>query len=405
MNETNRLRIVHIVRAPIGGIFRHIVDLATAQADAGHAVGLICDSSTGGEFERRAVETISARLELGAIRLPMQRRISSSDLAAVRRVLTHLGSLYPDVIHGHGAKGGAYGRQICTWLRRRRRVLRIYSPHGGSLHHDRHTLAGRAYFSIERQLERMTDAIIHVSEYEARTYRAKIGQPRCRSEIIRNGLRPDEFALITPAPDAGDLLYLGMFRDLKGLDVFLEAVGILGSTFNRTATANIIGQADADFPRYQALAAALGITDRVTFHKPMPTRAALAMGRMIVVPSRAESMPYVVLEAIAAGMPIVATHVGGIPEIIAADTQPLVAPGDALALAAGIDRMLASEAQGMKIALARRKTLQDRFSLATMHHEIEKLYRDELKRGAETGQPASRIAAQPPAQARQFTPN
>src|SRR5258708_5857917 len=93
------------------------------------------------------------------------------------------------------------------------------------------------------------------------------------------------------------------------------------------SSAHVVGQAD-DLLRYQGLARSLGIADRVAFHRPKPTREAFAMARAIVVPSRAESMPYVVLEAIAAGLPIVATRVGGIPEIFGPRADELVPPGD-----------------------------------------------------------------------------
>src|SRR5579864_5768654 len=75
-----RLRIVHVVRAPIGGIFRHIVDLANAQAANGHAVGVICDSTTGGQFEDEIIARLAPQLALGAVRFPMRRRVSLSDL-------------------------------------------------------------------------------------------------------------------------------------------------------------------------------------------------------------------------------------------------------------------------------------------------------------------------------------
>src|SRR5215831_16225154 len=103
---TSRLRIVHVVRAPIGGIFRHIVDLATAQAAAGHEVGLVCDALTGGAFEERAIAALAPKLALGAVRFPMRRAVSFSDLQSTRRLMRHLATLAPDVVHGHGAKGG-----------------------------------------------------------------------------------------------------------------------------------------------------------------------------------------------------------------------------------------------------------------------------------------------------------
>ena len=214
-------------------------------------------------------------------------------------------------MHGHGSKGGVYGRLIGSWLNRKRPVGRVYSPHGGSLHYDESSLEGRFYFKVERVFERMTDAIVHVSTYEAETYRRKVGVPRCEAIVIRNGLRPDEYVPVVPNADARDLLYLGMLRSLKGIDVFLDALARLKAAHGRTATAHVIGQTD-DLAAYEAMARRLGIADEVAFHLPKPTREAFAMARALVVPSRAESMPYVVLEAVAGGLPLVATRVGGI---------------------------------------------------------------------------------------------
>jgi glycosyltransferase involved in cell wall biosynthesis len=107
----------------------------------------------------------------------------------------------------------------------------------------------------------------------------------------------------------------------------------------------------------------------------MPAREAFATARMIVVPSRAESMPYVVLEAIAAGMPIIATDVGGIPEILGPALGALVPPGDAAALAAAIDAALADPRRTDAEAVARRSWLHPRFNISTMQNKVEALYR------------------------------
>src|ERR1700733_1644510 len=224
MDPPTQLKIVHVVRAPIGGIFRHVVDLADAQAAAGHQVGIICDSSTGGRFEDEIIAKVSPRLALGATRFPMRRRVSFSDFATASRVLGHLGRLCPNVLHCHGAKGGAYGRLIAGWLGRRHHIACIYAPHGGTLHFDENSLEGKFYFRTERALERLTDSLIHVSAYEAEIYRRKVGIPRCRAVVIRNGLRKEEFVPVLPREDACDLLFLGMLRDLKGTDVLIEAV-------------------------------------------------------------------------------------------------------------------------------------------------------------------------------------
>ncbi|RAI42846.1 glycosyltransferase family 4 protein [Rhodoplanes roseus] len=379
MDVPVRLRIVHVVRAPIGGIFRHVCDLATAQSAAGHTVGIVCDSRTGGRFEAEAIAAVSGLLELGATRLPMRRDVSPADIGALMRLTRHVQILAPDVIHCHGAKGGVYGRLIGAWLGRERPIACLYAPHGGSLHYAAHSLEGRFYFAIERALERVTDALVHVSAYEAETYRQKIGIPRCRAVVIHNGLREAEFEPVIPREDARDLLFLGMYRDLKGIDVFLEAIARLETRFGRRATAHLFGQAeDEGRARYQALAVSLGIADRVTFHDPAPTRHAFAFGRTVVVPSRAESMPYIVLEAIAAGLPIAATRVGGIPEIFGPRAGELVPPGDPDALAVTLEALLADPVRAQIDAAARLDWLRPRFHIDAMQRHVDELYREIL---------------------------
>ena len=398
MSSSSRLRIVHVVRAPIGGIFRHIVDLATAQADAGHEVGLVCDALTGGAFEDTAIASLKPKLALGVARIPMRRQVSFTDLHATRNLLRHLGELSPDVVHGHGSKGGVYGRLIGTWLGRGRPIARVYSPHGGSLHYSESSLEGRLYFAIERFFGRFTDALVHVSAYEADTYRHKIGIPRCGAYVIRNGLRADEYAPVVPSAHRTDILFLGMIRDLKGVDVLLHALGHL-RTFGRTVTAHIIGQVeDIDYLRYQSLAQSLGIAHQIAWGQPRPTREAFAMARTIVVPSRAESMPYVVLEAVAAGMPLVATRVGGVPEILGPRADELVPPGDPTPLADAIDRMLADPARAVADAAARREWLMPRFNIEVMRDQIGKLYDAILT--AKTAREATRTSVRERANAR-----
>ncbi len=95
--------------------------------------------------------------------------------------------------------------------------------------------------------------------------------------------------------------------------------------------ATFLGAGD-DRPRYEARARELGL-DGVRFLDPRPTREALTFGKVLVLSSLAESMPYVILEAGAAGIPIIASNVGGLPEILGADSPCLVPAGDAETLA------------------------------------------------------------------------
>jgi glycosyltransferase involved in cell wall biosynthesis len=369
-----QLKIVHCFREPAGGLFRHVRDLAEAQHGAGHAVGVVCDATTGDSRDDQLLEALRPFLSLGLLRFPMRRQLALSDLAAAWRIAGKVRPLAPDVLHGHGAKGGAYGRTIGTLLRATgNRVARIYTPHGGSLHFDPTSAAGRLYFLAERGLGRLTDGFIFVSQYEADTYAAKVGRPRAPVSIVRNGLRPEEFEPVEQFPLAADFLFIGTLRDLKGPDVFLAALALLRKEKGQAPSAVIVGGGE-EKPRYLALTDELGLGEAVIFHDPMPARAAFALARAVVVPSRAESMPYVVLEAIAAGLPVIATRVGGIPEIFGGESGRLVAPGEAGELANAMAALLDAPEAARAAAERLKERIRAGFTVAAMASAIEAAY-------------------------------
>ena len=145
MSTARPLRIIHCFRSPIGGIFRHVRDLAEQHSRAGHQVGIVCDSTTGGAHEEALFEDIRPFLALGLTRMSIRRSVSPADIPAVWRSYKTIKSLRPDVLHGHGAKGGMLARVIGSALRvNKYRVARVYTAHGGSLHFARISLSGRA---------------------------------------------------------------------------------------------------------------------------------------------------------------------------------------------------------------------------------------------------------------------
>ncbi|MBZ9852329.1 glycosyltransferase family 4 protein [Mesorhizobium sp. CA13] len=368
----DKLRIVHCFRSPVGGIFRHVRDLAEAQVAAGHSVGIVCDSTTGGEFEERLFDRMKAVLALGIHRTPMQRHVGPGDLASAWRTYGIIKELRPDVLHGHGAKGGAYARLFGSLLRvSRSRVARLYSPHGGSLHYDESTFTGKLFFALERSMAHFTDCLLFVSDYERRTYRRKVGEAPVPNALVYNGLRAAEFDPVPEKPGTVDLLYIGMMRDLKGPDIFIDALALAGTRLGRPLGAVMVGDGD-NLPRYRAQVRRLGLHGNVRFLPPMPARDAFALAALVVVPSRAEALPYVVLETLAAGKPMIATAVGGIPEIFGAESPALIRP-DPLQLADKMAEALADPAAYRKL-MPDRADLEARFGADVMAAEIEKAY-------------------------------
>jgi glycosyltransferase involved in cell wall biosynthesis len=356
---TKPLNILHVLRTPVGGLFRHVLDLTRGQVARGHRVGLIMDADTGGAAAAAALNALEPSLALGISRQSISRAPGTSDLRALSHVMRRIREARPDVVHGHGAKGGAYAR--FAW--NAGEAIRAYSPHGGSLHYNRDTLAGRVYLGTERLLMPRTDVVVVESAYSADIYRHKIGTPRLL-RVVHNGVAPGEFEPVAQAADATDLLFIGELRRLKGVDVLIDALARLREA-GRRVTATIVG-AGTERDDFTHQAARLGLGETVRFPGAMPARQAFALGRVLVVPSRAEGLPYVILEAGAAGRPVIATRVGGNAEILGSDAGRLVPPDDAAALAAAIAASLDRPDETAAAAAALRGRIAEGFTVESM---------------------------------------
>lgn len=351
------LRILHVLRAPVGGLFRHVLDLAQGQAERGHQVGIVAASSAEPTAADAKLDALAPRLALGVSRIPMRRQLGLADFMAFRHVGGCAATTKPDVIHGHGAKGGAFVRLV-----RAGHAIRAYTPHGGSLHYGR-TPRGLVYGAIERMLMRRTELFLFESAFARGAFEAMIGKPRGVVRVIHNGIGAAEMTPVTPATDAADVVYVGELRALKGPDVLIEALAQLHKR-GRSARAVIAGDGP-DREALQDAAKALGLTDYIRFLGHVPARQAFSQGRLLVVPSRAESLPYIVLEAAAAGLPVIATRVGGIPEIFGTP-DPLIPPGDATALAQALAAALDDPAATRQAADRLRERVRTAFSQDVM---------------------------------------
>jgi glycosyltransferase involved in cell wall biosynthesis len=371
------MRIVHCLRAPVGGLFRHVLDLAEAQAGLGHQVGLIVDRGACDAMTEAKLGVAAPHLALGIARIPMPRLPSPGDITAYRAVTRHARGLDVDVLHGHGAKGGAYARLAGRALKAaKRHPLRVfYTPHGGTLHYPPGSLEGRVFMALERRLDALTDGIIFESGFAAETYQDRIGWGRAPRRVVHNGLKPLDFSPHCPGVTAADLLFVGELRDLKGVDVLLHAIAKLNAARTVPLTAVLVG-AGPDGAAFEQLATSLGLDHAVTFPGAMPAARAFPLGRVMVVPSRKESLPYVVLEAAAAGMPVIATAVGGIPEIVTGTDTALVPPGDVDALAAAISCVMENSARASERAAHLKAAVAERFTVARMTQAIVAFYVD-----------------------------
>ncbi len=365
-------RILHCLRAPVGGLFRHVLDLATEQAAAGYQVGIIADANASDGLTSTHLKGIEPHLALGLHLVPMSRKPGLGDFSAARFLVRLARQQKANVLHGHGAKGGAYARLASRTLKARGlNVASFYTPHGGSLHFDPKSLEGRVYLTLEKVLARFTDGLIFESVFARNAYDARIGLKHRAVKVIPNGLRPDDFGDHRPNPKASDFLFVGELRHLKGVDVMLHALAELNQT--QSVRARFVG-GGPDAEVFQALARNLGLADATSFPGPAPAHDTFCDGRCLIVPSRAESFPYIVLEAGAMTMPIIATDVGGIPEMTHGTDLKLVQPDNVNALKTAMQQFLEHPEAAQTVAQGFKSKIESCYTVAGMSAAIADFY-------------------------------
>jgi len=358
----------------VGGLFRHVGDLTEALAARGHAVGVVADMLSGDARTDEKFEAIAPHASLGIHRMPMPRLFGAADITTPLKLRGLAKELGIDVLHGHGAKGGLAARLVRM---AGGAPVALYTPHGGVLHYPQGSISGKVFRTLERWMLRQTDAIIFESAFAAEAFRRGIGAPPCPAPVIHNGLTPAEFVPVAPAPDAFDFVYVGEFRALKGVSYLLDALVNVRAPDGRPATLIMAG-AGPDFEAAKARIAALGLGERVQLAGVQPARQMFARGRCAVVPSLNESLPYVVLEAASAQLPVIATKVGGIAEIFGPTAASLLPAADVSALQRAMQSFMDDPAAADAEMRQRLDFIRSRFSVAHMADQIEALYRQVL---------------------------
>jgi len=377
------LRILQVLRAPVGGLFRHVYDLTEELAKRGHEVGVVADSLTSDDLTGQRLRALAPSIALGTHYFPMPRTVGMGDITTPFRVRSLASKLRIDVLHGHGSKGGVHAR--LSRIGRRDRVA-LNTPHGGVLNYKPGTAVGNLFRSIERAIGSITDAYIFESGYAQRRFHELIGKPPCAEAVIHNGLAHNEFDPLPCDPDARDFVFIGEFREAKGIGYLIDAIGDVKAKDGRPATMAMAGSGP-EFEQTKAKIARMGLNPRIELLGVKPVRQALTRGHCLVVPSLAESLPYVILEGASAGRPVISTNVGGIHEIFGPTSDSLFPAADTPALRAAMQKYMDQPEAALAEAKVRLDYIRPRFSISHMVDQIEALYREVLakRRGSATG--------------------
>jgi glycosyltransferase involved in cell wall biosynthesis len=275
------------------------------------------------------------------------------DAAAVLRLRRALRAAPPGVVHAHGLRAGAFTVLALAGARggRRRRpaiVVTVHNapPHGGGA-------AVRVYRVLERMVARGADLVLCVSPDLERRMRAagarRVGRAVVPAPDMPAGTQPASAASAAGRPV---VFAAGRLAPQKGFGVLLEAAARWRDL--EPAPLLVIAGDGPLAGELRARAAALGVRAEFPGRRD-DIPALLASAAVFVLPSLWEGQPLVLQEALRAGVPVVATHAGGIPDLTGDDAALLVPPGDAVRLADAVRSVLRDPALGTRLRAAARE--------------------------------------------------
>jgi glycosyltransferase involved in cell wall biosynthesis len=283
----------------------------------------------------------------------------------------------PHIVHVNSAKAGALGR-LAGWLARV--PIRIYTVHGWAFTAHRGA-SSVVYRWAERALRPLTTTTICVAESERRAGLEAGTCDEATTVVIRNGVELPSAGAVEPRSGPHRLVTVGRLQAPKDPITLLRALSELG----RPAEAVIVGDGP-DRPAVESEVRRLGLQTAVRLTGERDDVAELlAEADLFVLSTRSEGLPLSILEAMAAGLPVVASDVGGVPELVVdGETGFLVPPGDPHALAAAIERLLDDPDLRRRLGAAGRLRVSEHFDLASARRAHLDLYRTLL---AATGLP------------------
>lgn len=353
----------------------HVAQLALGLRDHGHEIQVV-GPSRATTYQRLYTAGIPVH------RIPLGRGYARPhrDLAALRRLIALVREGGHEILHGHSAKAGALVRLAS----RRTRVPAVYTPNCYPFAVDTSAAWKALFVAAERSLARLTAATICVCEDERRVALAHGIGPGERLHVIHNASEP--CAPVEPDPALAAMraegplaAVIAVMRRQKRIDVFLDAAPLVLARVPNARLA-VVGEGPLR-DELHARAAALGLDrdERFSFIPFAGSSAPhLRAVDVYVLSSAWEAFPIGVLEALACGVPQVATDVGGTREAVDDETGILVRPGDPPALAEALVALLSDPARRARLADASRARHAERFGVERMVAATASVYEQVL---------------------------
>jgi glycosyltransferase involved in cell wall biosynthesis len=360
------MNILHVLAAgEVGGLERVVRSLAGGLRGLAHDVAVAVIHEPG-PTEHPFVRSLRER-GIPVIPVPVAARSYLAERAAIAALCERV---HPDVVHTHGSRADV----LDSGVARRLGIPTVTTVHGfcgGGW-------KNRLYELLQRRAFRRLDAVVAVSDPLGAAL-GRQGVPRDRLHVIRNGWDgtvtfQDRLAArraLGVLDDGFRIGWAGRMSPEKGPDVMLDALALLSDV---PVSLSMLGNGDGT-ARLRARGEALRIAARTTWHGTVPDAAALLPGfDVLVLSSRTEGTPMVLFEAMAAGVPIVATAVGGVPDVLSSAEAMLVPAEDPASLAAAVRATRSDPAAAAARARAARERLERDFGSGPWFARYQTLY-------------------------------
>lgn len=375
-------RVVLISEALLGGVREHILRLAFSLKERGWDVRLVVALERADPGFHAELPHLQAA-GIPVYPLPMSRNIAApGNLIAMVRLALLLRKWMPAVVHTHCAIAGAVGR-VAALVAGSRAI--IYSPHGGSLHQV-YGLWGKLYGALERMLAVPTKTIILISEWLRSRCIEVVGCAPEKMVVVPIGIELEQFppisaeqrkdarAALGVSPETSLFVCIGVLRPIKGQDLLVSA---FRHVYQRHPKARlfVVGQGEMR-GQLEELARRFNISEAVRFTGFVDDITPyLRAADVYVQPSRSDASSYSSMEAMASSLPVVATRVAALPEIIQDGVTGFLADiEDEQAMAAAMSFLADSPEQRQKMGMAGRRRIVECFRAEEMVRQTEGVY-------------------------------
>ncbi len=281
----------------------------------------------------------------------------------------------PDVMHVHMSSHGSFARKsLVAWTGRLARVPVVIHVHGSEFEsfHDRSPRLLQRYISAT-----LDSASVVVALGETWAKRLTTIAPRADVVIVPNAVTP---RTQTPQPRDGDpveVLFLGFIGDRKGAFTLIDAWALLRSAAQGRVQARLTLAGDGAVQQARDRVRRLGLVDEVRvlgWASAPQTEQLLRSSQVLVLPSRSEGQPMAILEAMAHGLCVVVTDVGGISDMVDPSCGVLVSVGDEEALASALGGVIDDHARRERLGAAALQRVRERFDADVAWRTMDAMY-------------------------------